>query len=72
MMEVREILTILELLLIMKNVGNWVRRRNIAAFIRHHLTNYIDLFKFLINPEKASINRAVEIKLNQQMHLFQM
>lgn len=38
---------------------------NIAGLIRHHLTTYIDLFKFLINPEKALINYEEEMKSDQ-------
>ncbi|HET9432552.1 MAG TPA: IS4 family transposase [Chitinophagaceae bacterium] len=38
---------------------------NIAGLIRHHLTSYIDLFKFLINPERALIQYAHEITPTQ-------
>lgn len=37
---------------------------NIAALIRLHLTTYIDLFKFLLDPEKAIIQYASEVKSN--------
>jgi len=33
---------------------------NIASLIRQHLTTYIDLIKFLLNPEKAIIGYAQE------------
>jgi IS5 family transposase len=38
---------------------------NIASLIRQHLTTYIDLTKFLINPENAIMNYTKEIESNQ-------
>jgi hypothetical protein len=42
---------------------------NIAGLIRQHLSTYINLLKFLLNPEKAIIRFAHEAK--QQLLLFQ-
>lgn len=42
---------------------------NIAGLIRQHLTTYIDLIKFLINPEKAIINYSKEAN-EYQLSLF--
>ena len=42
---------------------------NIAGLIRQHLTTYIDLIKFLINPEKAMINYSKEAN-EYQLSLF--
>jgi hypothetical protein len=42
---------------------------NLAGLIRQHLTTYINLFKFLLNPEKAIIIYARE-RLNPQLYLF--
>lgn len=42
---------------------------NIAGLIRQHLTTYIDLIKFLINPEKAIINYSKEVN-EYQLTLF--
>jgi len=58
------------LIAIVKGRVDRVRKRkwaftNIAGLIRHHLNSYIDLFKFLINPEKALINYIEEIASNQ-------
>lgn len=38
---------------------------NITGLIRLHLTTYIDLLKFLLNPEKAIMHYANEIKTTQ-------
>jgi Transposase DDE domain/Domain of unknown function (DUF4372) len=43
---------------------------NIASLIRLHLSTYIDLFKFLLNPDKAIIKYSQEAA-SKQMHLFQ-
>jgi Transposase DDE domain/Domain of unknown function (DUF4372) len=58
------------LIAIVKARVDKVRKRkwafaNVAGLIRHHLTSYFDLFKFLVNPEKALINYAEEITSNQ-------
>lgn len=42
---------------------------NIAGLIRQHLTTYIDIFKFLLNPEKAILRFAIEAR--SQLPLFQ-
>ena len=42
---------------------------NVAGLIRQHLGTYIDLIKFLINPEKAIIGYSAEVK-NYQLSLF--
>jgi hypothetical protein len=42
---------------------------NLAGLIRLHLTTYIDLFKFLLNPEKAILGYSEEV-LTQQLLLF--
>jgi len=42
---------------------------NIAGLIRQHLTTYIDLIKFLTNPEKAIINYSQEA-YKYQLSLF--
>lgn len=42
---------------------------NLAGLIRQHLTTYIDLLKFLANPEKAIIGFADEA-LKRQLDLF--
>jgi Transposase DDE domain/Domain of unknown function (DUF4372) len=42
---------------------------NIASLIRQHLTTYIDLIKFLLNPEKAIISYAQEA-VNYQLQIF--
>jgi hypothetical protein len=42
---------------------------NIAGLIRQHLTTYIDLIKFLTNPERAIINYSQEAN-EYQMYLF--
>jgi hypothetical protein len=41
---------------------------NIAGLIRQHLTTYIDLFRFLIDPEKAIITYSKEAR--DQLQLF--
>jgi len=66
--------TLIADLLIVKAKVDKLRKRkwafaNVAALIRHHLTSYIDLFKFLINPEKALINFTREIE-GSQLLLF--
>ena len=38
---------------------------NLAGLIRQHLTTYIDLFKFLLNPEKAILGYSYEVSKNQ-------
>lgn len=38
---------------------------NISGMIRQHLTTYIDLFRFLIDPEKAIISYSQEARQNQ-------
>ena len=43
---------------------------NIAAMIRLHLITYIDLIKFLTNPEKAIMKYSKEIVHNQQLRIF--
>jgi hypothetical protein len=43
---------------------------NIAGLIRLHLNTYIDLFKFLLNPEKAVIKYCREMA-SSQMLLFE-
>jgi len=43
---------------------------NVAGLIRQHLGTYIDLIKFLVNPEKALIGYSLEININQ-LTLFQ-
>jgi hypothetical protein len=42
---------------------------NIAGLIRQHLTTYIDLIKFLTNPERAIMNYSQEVN-EYQMSLF--
>ena len=42
---------------------------NMAGLIRQHLTTYIDLLKFLTNPDQAIIGYAKEV-VNQQLMLF--
>lgn len=42
---------------------------NIAGLIRQHLTTYIDLIKFLLNPEKAIIVYTLEMP-NHQLTMF--
>lgn len=42
---------------------------NIAGLIRQHLTTYIDLLKFLLNPEKAILRFSMEVRT--QLPLFQ-
>lgn len=42
---------------------------NIAGLIRQHLTTYIDLIKFLTNPERAIVNYSQEAN-EYQMYLF--
>ena len=42
---------------------------NIAGLIRQHLTTYIDLIKFLTNPEKAIVNYSHEAR-DYQLYLF--
>lgn len=42
---------------------------NIASLIRQHLTTYIDLIKFLLNPEKAIIGYAREA-IDFQLPIF--
>jgi hypothetical protein len=42
---------------------------NLAGLIRQHLTTYIDLFKFLLNPDQAIMGYAQEVK-NLQLQLF--
>ena len=42
---------------------------NIASLIRQHLTTYIDLIKFLLNPEKAIIAYVREAN-NYQLSIF--
>lgn len=38
---------------------------NVAGLIRQHLGTYIDLIKFLVNPEKALIGYRIEIDTHQ-------
>ena len=42
---------------------------NVAGLIRQHLGTYIDIIKFLVNPEKAIIGYTAEVK-NYQLSLF--
>jgi Domain of unknown function (DUF4372)/Transposase DDE domain len=42
---------------------------NVAGLVRQHLTTYIDVFKFLLNPEKAMINYSSQVK-DHQLQLF--
>ena len=42
---------------------------NVAGLIRQHLGTYIDLIKFLVNPEKALIGYQIETR-NNQLALF--
>jgi len=42
---------------------------NVAGLIRQHLGTYIDLIKFLVNPEKAIIGYQIEAR-NNQLSLF--
>jgi hypothetical protein len=42
---------------------------NVAGLIRQHLGTYIDLIKFLVNPEKAIIGYTAEVK-SYQLALF--
>jgi hypothetical protein len=42
---------------------------NVAGLIRQHLGTYIDLIKFLVNPEKAIIGYKSEIN-SYQLSLF--
>lgn len=42
---------------------------NVASLIRQHLGTYIDLIKFLVNPEKALIGYQIETR-NNQLALF--
>ena len=62
------------LIAIVKAKVDRVRKRkwsfaNIAGLIRHHLNSYINLFKFLANPEKALLN-YVEQTTPTQLLLF--
>lgn len=43
---------------------------NIATLIRLHLTTYIHLIKFLVNPEKAIMKYSKEIEPNLQLSIF--
>ncbi|MGH9857057.1 MAG: IS4 family transposase, partial [Acidobacteriota bacterium] len=59
---------------IIKRQVEKVRKRkwafaNIAGLIRQHLTTYIDLFKFLVDPEKAIITYSLEAR-QHQLDLF--
>jgi len=42
---------------------------NVASLIRQHLGTYIDLIKFLVNPEKAIIGYNCEVS-DYQLSLF--
>lgn len=42
---------------------------NMAGLIRQHLTTYIDLCRFLLNPEKAILGYRTEIA-SLQLDLF--
>lgn len=42
---------------------------NVAGLIRQLLGTYIDIIKFLVNPEKAILGYAAEVK-NYQLSLF--
>lgn len=59
---------------IVKRQVDKVRKRewsftNIAGLIRQHLTTYINLFKFLIDPDKAIITYSHEVR-QYQLDLF--
>lgn len=59
---------------IVKDRADRVRKQkwafaNVAGLVRQHLTTYIDVFKFLVNPEKAILNYATQVK-NHQLQLF--
>jgi hypothetical protein len=43
---------------------------NLAGLIRLHLTTYINLIQFLINPDKAIMKYSKEINPNQQLTMF--
>jgi hypothetical protein len=43
---------------------------NVAGLIRQHLGTYIDLIKFLINPEKAILGYTADIN-SHQLALFE-
>jgi len=43
---------------------------NVAGLIRQHLGTYIDLLKFLTNPEKAIIGYRIDLK-DKQLLLFE-
>src|SRR6476469_1040329 len=47
---------------------NW-SMANLAGLIRLHLGTYINLYKFLVNPEKGLINYG-DFDLNQQLSMF--
>lgn len=63
--------------LLINIVKNWVDKlrkskwafSNIAGLIRQHLTTYVDLIKFLTNPERAIMNYSKEAN-EYQMYLF--
>lgn len=59
---------------IVKDRVDRIRKRkwafaNLAGLVRQHLTTYIDIFKFLANPEKAILNYVSQVKDNQ-LQLF--
>lgn len=59
---------------IVKDRADRVRKRkwafaNVAGLVRQHLTTYIDVFKFLVNPEKALLNYSSQLK-DHQLQLF--
>lgn len=62
------------LIAIIKNKTDKLRKvkwsfSNIAALIRLHLSTYIDLLKFLLDPDKAIMHYASEIK-KKQLSMF--
>jgi hypothetical protein len=52
----------------LKNNKKW-SFANVAGLIRQHLGTYIDLIKFLVNPEKAIIGNKSEVN-SYQLSLF--
>jgi Transposase DDE domain/Domain of unknown function (DUF4372) len=60
--------------LLVKIVKDQIQKRwsfaNIAAMIRHHLMNYINLFGFLNNPEKFSRMAALNNATQHQLSLY--
>jgi len=60
--------------LLIKVMKDQLRRKwsfaNLSSMIRHHLMNYLDLKKFLNNPDKINKAMLQSQKLGQQMHLF--